>query len=172
MIRTLLLPLSLALCAGACSSTGASGDAPPDPARRETLLGAVKQLEGRWTIEGEGGPGETEFHVSSAGSAVREVMFPGSPHEMTNMYALDGNALVMTHYCAGGNQPRMRATRLADGRIAFEADGVSDLGAPDEVYMGEMTLVLVDPDHVEQHWRAFQGDQLDHEMVFRLTRAE
>ncbi len=44
-------------------------------------------------------------------------MYPGMEHEMTNMYTLDGNTLVMTHYCAGGNQPRMRATGVENGRV-------------------------------------------------------
>jgi hypothetical protein len=37
--------------------------------------------------------------------------------------------------------------------------------------MGEMTLVLVDADHIQQRWRAFRGEKLDHEVVFELTRA-
>ncbi len=49
------------------------------------------------------------FKLLSGGSAVRETMFPGTDHEMTNMYHLDGHDLVLTHYCAEGNQSRMRA---------------------------------------------------------------
>jgi hypothetical protein len=172
-----ILPLALLplLAASACSSTS-NGETHPrvvsaDPATREALFSPLRSLEGRW--ENEDTPGESmgaEFHVSSGGSAVREIMFPGTPHEMTNMYTLDGDSIVMTHYCAGGNQPHMRATALEGGRLDFRSDGVSDLKAPDEAYMGEMTLVLVDEDHIEQHWRAITGDQVDHGTVFRLKR--
>jgi hypothetical protein len=91
---------------------------------------------------------------------------------MTNMYTLDGDSLVVTHYCAAGNQPRMRARAIEDGRIAFRLDSVGDLGSDDSHYMGELILVLVDADHVEQHWRTFKDGELDHEMVFPLERAQ
>ncbi len=161
-----LVPLSLAL---GCQAGPAVVDA--DPVQREALLGVVRGLEGAWQTDGpEGEPSVVEFHVSSGGSAVREVMFPGSDHEMTNMYTLDGNALLMTHYCAGGNQPHMRAKVLDGNHIVFETAGVSDLKSADEVYMGEMTLVVIDENHIEQHWAALKGGVKDHENVMTLTR--
>jgi hypothetical protein len=171
------LPLtaSLLLLAAACSSTSTPAAGPrvvsADPAAREALFAPLRALEGRWVNEDD--PEATvaaEFGVGSAGSALREIMFPGSAHEMTNMYTLDGDAVVMTHYCASGNQPHMRATALEGNRMTFRSTGVSDLNAADEVYMGEMTLVFVDADHVEQHWSALEQGQVDHAMVFRLRR--
>lgn len=166
--------LALALCASllsfACGSTRSRGA--PDPVLREQLLAAVRGLEGRWEVETPGGEKLVHvFSVGASGTAVREIMFPGSPQEMTNMYTLAGNQLALTHYCAMGNQPTMRADGLRGNRIEFHSTGVSDLASPDEVYMAEMTLVLVDHDHIEQHWRAFKGKKLDHETVFKLARA-
>lgn len=169
MVPKSALALSLLLSLAACQSTRAVVDA--DPATREPLLAAMKALEGRW--EGEAHEGMQvvhEFKVSSDGSAVRELMFPGMPHEMTNMYTLDGNSLVMTHYCAAGNQPHMRSDGIDGNRIAFQFEGVSDLKSEEEVYMGEMTLVIVDDDHIEQHWKAFRGSELDHATKFELQR--
>jgi hypothetical protein len=119
----------------------------------------VKSLEGTWEfVGGNGERGLTEIKVSSAGSAVREIMFSGSKEEMTNMYHLDGNALVMTHYCAAGNQPRLIATKKVGNTLAFHADSVSDLKATDKLYMGEMTLEVVDHDHMIQKWHSLGGD--------------
>ncbi len=43
------------------------------------------------------------------GTVVMETMDSGNPdHEMINMYHLGGNEFVLTHYCAGNNQPIMR----------------------------------------------------------------
>ena len=70
------------------------------------------------------------------------------------------------------NQPHMRADAFQDGKLAFAFDSVSDLKAADEVYMGSMTLVIVDDDHIEQHSSAHKGDQVDHMAVFSLTRVK
>jgi hypothetical protein len=123
-------------------------------------------------MESPEGPATIEFEVIANGSAVREVMFPDTPSEMTNMYTLDGNTVVMTHYCAGGNQPHMRASGWEDGKLALQSDGVSDLKAADELYMGQMTLVWVDDDHVEEHWGSMVGGVAndEHTMVMELTR--
>ena len=45
--------------------------------------------------------------TTGGGSAVTETLFPGTAHEMMSVYHMDGDDLVLTHYCAGGNQPRM-----------------------------------------------------------------
>jgi hypothetical protein len=170
MQRLMPVALALVLSTAACRSSATPRVVEADPARRATLLAAVAALEGRWVMEGPEGPAYTEFALTANGSAVRETMFPGTPHEMVNMYTLDGNSLLMTHYCAGGNQPRMRAETLADGRLAFRFDGVGDLKAPDETYMGEMTLVLIDGDHIEERWIAFNQGDVDHSPVFALKR--
>lgn len=163
--------LTLSLLA-ACAATGDEQHSirvvEADDAVRAPLLDAVKALEGRWHVAGDAGAGTTVFEVTSNGSAVRETMFAGEEHEMTNMYTLDGNGLHMTHYCAMGNQPHMRATAVENGRIEFHPAGVSDLEAADETYMGQMTLVIVDADHIEQHWKGFGAEP--HETVISLER--
>lgn len=175
MIRSSCPSLALILVLGcvACQGTAKSHVGPTDPALRKPLFDAVAALEGSWTgVAPDGTEGRTEFSVTSAGSAVRETMMPGTEHEMTNMYTLDGNGLVMTHYCAGGNQPHMRATAVEGNRIVFEPVSVSDLETEDQVYMGAMTLVLIDADHVEQHWSSYKSGEKDggHDMVIALER--
>jgi hypothetical protein len=140
---------------------------------REALFAPVRALEGRWEGQDpEGNKLTVEFKLTSGGSAVREEMFPASEHEMTNMYTLDGNRLRMTHYCAMGNQPHLIGSMRQAGRIEFETEVVSDLKKADEPYMGWMTLVLVDADHIEEHWRALTSGKVDHETVFKLARVK
>lgn len=170
MRRCALLTLSLSLSALACRSTARHGNAGGDAGQQ--LFATVSGLEGRWegSQEVDGMQLVHEFHTISAGSVVRETMFPGAPHEMENMYVLDGDALAMTHYCAMGNQPRMCAQELENGRLVFHFDRVDGLATKQGAYMGEMTLVLVDEGHIEEHWRAFKDGKLDHEAVFQLQR--
>ena len=144
-----------------------------DAQHREWLFAPLRALEGRWVGQDPSGAEQVvEFRVSSGGSAVREVMFPGSEPAMTNMYTLDGDSVAMTHYCAQGTQPHLRGNMQQEGRMVFETEVIGDLKATDEMYMGKMTLVFVDADHIEEHWTALRGDKVDHEMVFKLTRAK
>lgn len=128
-----------------------------DPAKGAAALERLKPLAGEWDIigdDGKRGPGLV-ISVSSGGSSVREIMFPGSGHEMTNMYHADGDTIVMTHYCAVGNQPRMRAKATSDGPLAFEFDSVTNLKGDEDTYMGTMVLTLVDANTLKQDWNHY-----------------
>jgi hypothetical protein len=173
MRTTRLLSLCLPLAALACQSTTTPSIVEGNADDRDALLEALSALEGRW--EGAGATGDkfvSEFRVIAEGSVVHETMFPGDSYEMTNMYALDGNSLVMTHYCAAGNQPHMRAEVVEADSIVFHSDGVSGLESSDDVYMGAMTLVLKDTDHIEQHWTQLKNGAVVEgaDMVMALKR--
>ncbi len=169
----ILVPLML--LAG-CTSTTVSDAPKPVPVatdeQRAALIDRVKSLQGTWTGSGEGGmTGEIVFSVTSGGHVVREIMFPGTEHEMTNIYHMDGPSMVMTHYCAIGNQPRLRAAAASGNSIDFKCDGVSNLESADQMYMGHMTLTFVDKDHIEEGWQSLvAGKAGDHQMQFKLTR--
>lgn len=142
-------------------------------ADKAALLDRMKSLAGEWESADEKGQKHVSsvFTVSSGGSAVREVMLPGSPHEMTNMYTMDGPTLLATHYCAMGNQPHMRASRGAADRIDFHLDGVSDLHSADGMFMGELTIVFTDKDHIAQVWRHYEKGKLAGEPTeFKMSR--
>jgi hypothetical protein len=137
------------------------GRLPASDSERAALIERVKTLAGTWEASGPDGTHVASvFTVSSNGSVVREIMLPGTAHEMTNMYTMDGPTLVMTHYCAMGNQPHMRAHASSDPKvIKFEPDGVSDLKNAEQGYMGAMTLTLVDADHLKTRLAAHAGRQ-------------
>ena len=67
----------------------------------------------------------------------------------------------------------MRARAIEGNSIVFEPAGVNDLKSEDEVYMGAMTLVIKDANHIEQHWSSYKAGAPDdsHSMVFEMTRA-
>lgn len=158
-----------------CSGATASVVAPASDMQQAAMLGRIKNLAGTWEMTDDAGKKQVAsiFIVSSNGSVVREIMFPGSSHEMTNMYHMDGETLIVTHYCAMGNQPRMRAplTDASADRLAFVFDSVTNKTAPDQACMANMTLVFVDADTIRQEWRttAAQGASED-QTNFTLTR--
>ena len=79
---------------------------------------ALKSLAGDWVALGKDGkPTDTivsSIRVTSGGNTIQETLFPGSDHEMVTMYHIDGEDLILTHYCMLGNQPRMRAEAGGD----------------------------------------------------------
>jgi hypothetical protein len=161
-----LLPLLLTACV-------MPGHETPDPAKRKQLLESVKALEGTWEMkDAQGAVKVTEFKVSSGGSIVRETMFPGTSEEMTNVYRLEGNVLAMTHYCVMGNQPEMHAAALAGNELRFACLGVADRKAPDELYMGSLTLQFPDKDHLTENWVSFvkHVPQAEHSPSLAFTR--
>ena len=145
--------------------------------RDAAMLGPLAALAGEWeVVDDDGGrsPGST-FAVSSSGSTVREVMFPGTDDEMTNVYHMDGERLVMTHYCGIGNQPRLVAgepTRVAAGTVyEFRYESVSNLREEHDGYMGGLRLTLVDADTLVQDWTFFDaGGNAENHASFRMIR--
>ena len=148
---------------------------PATAEQKAALLDRVKSLQGTWELPPhDGQPGrEIVFAVTSNGSVVREIMFPGSTEEMTNLYHMDGPTLVATHYCAIGNQPRMRAAAGGpNDPIDLKFDSVTNLSSADQMYMGGLKIVFVDKDHIEEHWTSYTGGKPDgHQMnPFQLSR--
>jgi hypothetical protein len=101
-LMTLMLILATVATAGEKHHKAAKVDSP--------AFEQFKQLAGEWVgasdKPGHEGGGAV-FKVTSAGSAVEETMMPGTPYEMVNMIHPDGEDIVLTHYCAEGNQPEM-----------------------------------------------------------------
>jgi hypothetical protein len=123
---------------------------PPTHPRLERL----KKLAGTWLVADEDGkPTDTVasvIKVTAGGSAVHETLFPGQPHEMVSIYHLDNGDLVMTHYCALGNQPRMKADpKSPANQIRWEFAGGTNLNVAKDKHMHEATLTFVDDDRLE-----------------------
>lgn len=139
----------------------------PSPA-----LDALKTLAGDWEMTDKEGKKHVSsvFKVVAAGSAVSQNMFPGTEHEMVNMYHMDGDKVVMTHYCAAGNQPRMTSAAPKDGVYKFTLDKVSNMRDKDDMYMGELTLTIKDKDTFVEEWTSFMQGKKAGTATFEYTR--
>ena len=85
----------------------------------QAAFARLKQLQGDWQSTDSSGKTErVNYRVVSNGSAVQET-YTGPEGEMLTVYALDGNRVLLTHYCIAHNQPRMEATALRDGKLEF-----------------------------------------------------
>lgn len=159
-----------ALCALPTSVWGADKGAPPAAARFESL----KKLAGEWVQTGPDGKPTAgiaaSIRLTAAGSVIQETLFPGTDHEMVTMYHMDGAELVLTHYCAVGNQPRMRAEAGKDpNRIEFKFHGGSNLKAG-EMHMDHATVTIVNQDNFKAEWVASKDGEDCHTAQFNLLR--
>ena len=122
----------------------------------------LKQLAGTWVeADAQGQPTEkvvSVIQVTAGGSAVKETLFPGEEMEMISMYHLDGNDLVMTHYCMLGNQPRMKADPQSPAnQIRWQFAGGSNLDPSKDMHMHSSTLTFVDANHIQIEGEAWDG---------------
>jgi hypothetical protein len=125
-------------------------------------LARLKKLAGTWVVtDAAGKPTDkvvSVFKVTAAGSVVEETLFPGQPQEMVSIYHLDGKDLVMTHYCALGNQPRMKADpRSPTNELIFKFDGGTNFDPAKDMHRHEGTLKFIDDDHIEFTGVAWEG---------------
>ena len=177
MRSTLIVLILGLLVVSGCQTTSPIVHPDPTAEHDATMLGQISDLLGDWEMTDEEGTRHhaATFAMTAGGSAVREIMFPGGDHEMTNLYHMDGENLVITHYCAAGNQPRMVASKVAqtdDGTVFyFEFESVSNLRESHDHYMGDMTLTILKDGGLRQDWRSFDRDgNLTDPMTFMLSR--
>ena len=101
------------------SQAGDSVSAQPSAANSSPAKSAFerfKKLEGKWRGRSTKGWEETiTYKTIAAGSAVVETSFDAHPNEtMLTVYHVDGDRLLLTHYCVSKTQPRLLATSFDD----------------------------------------------------------
>jgi hypothetical protein len=133
-----------------------SGDDKKDSPAAEQFE-ALKRLSGTWESDKseDGKPQSVVFRTTSGGSMVMETMFPGSKHEMVNTYHLDGDKLMATHYCAMGNQPRMRSSGGDSNDLKFDFVDCTNQ-KEGQGCMGGLELII-DGDKLTEKW-SFRTD--------------
>jgi len=136
-------------------------------------LDRIKALTGTWVgkaPEKMGGQTFTiTFRPTSAGSAVLETMFPGSDHEMLNVYHGDGSTLMLTHYCAMGVQPRMRLTSAEGNKLRFEFVDGANIKSRNDAHMDSLELTI-EGDKLSESWEYFKDGKIIERAVFELHR--
>ena len=149
---TITLLVTAALTARAGDNAKCEDHTAATSSKAQPALEKLKALAGEWNFASGPNTGKlaVRYAVSAGGTSVVETLFPGSQHEMVTVYHLDGDRLMMTHYCAAGNQPRMHADPATD-RLVFTYSGGSNMKDTDG-HMHAMTLTFVDADHVKAEW--------------------
>ena len=160
---------ALALCAAPALADGK----PSVMGQDNSMFDRIRSLVGEWRgTTAEGKPVTISYTLVSGGTAVMEHIGPGEEADMVTMYYPDGRRLMMTHYCAGNNQPRMRADDMPpDGKkLEFKFVDATNLKSPDMGHMEHLVLKFPDADHLTQEWTWVERGKGGTE-VFNLERA-
>ena len=126
----------------------------------------MKSLTGNWEgKDSQGGAVQVSNRVTAGGSAVVSEIktnMHGKAEDMISMINMDGDRLLLTHYCAAGNQPRMQATLSPDGKsITFSFVDATNLASPDAPHMKSVTFNFIDDNHHTEEWHfAVQGKEM------------
>lgn len=111
----------------------------------------LKALAGTW--EGKMSDGQPVTMTYSEVSGGTAVMADASHESTVTMYILDGDRLLMTHFCATGNQPRMASTLSPDGKVMeFNFVDATNLASPQTGHMHHAVLTFVDANHYTEDW--------------------
>ena|SRR5579859_2524280 len=113
----------------------------------------LKGLAGSWQGSMEGQTLQVSLRVTSKGNAILHEMKGAGPDDPITMFHLDGERLLLTHYCDAGNQPRMVATISPDGKtIVFDFVDATNLLSSQMGHMQRVTFTFIDPDHHTEKW--------------------
>ena len=174
-LRPMLLVALLSLSAGAF----AQSDAQKNFDKMKTLAGT---WEGRVTTipvepDMDGSQIQVTIRVTSRGNAVvHEIKGLGDADDPTRydhpvtMFYLDGDRLLLTHYCDAGNRPRMAASSAPAAKtVEFEFLDVA--GSTKYGHMDHAAFTPIDENHHSEDWFFMAGDKQIH-AHFDLQRAK
>ena len=107
----------------------------------------MKTLAGSWEGTIMGLSTHITIRVTSNGNAIlHEATASGRPDNPITMVYVDGDRLLLTHYCDAGNRPRMVGKISPDGK-AVEFDFLDVSGSTQRGMMNHMVFTIIDADH-------------------------
>jgi hypothetical protein len=131
----------------------------------------LKGLEGTWAHKNQQGQTiQVVFRLTAGGSALMSEILGHGPEDMITMFHMDGDRLLMTHYCGAGNQPRMKMIASDAKSVTFEFMDGTNIG-PGDGHMQRLTITVPDADHHSEEW-VFLDHGKEMKEVFTLARTK
>lgn len=165
-VSSILLSVLLvcAIAAGASSPEASEVDA-------KAAFARLKALAGTWQAETPKGKANVRYELIAGGSVLVEHDNMPGEDEMITAYHLDGDKLVLTHYCMAGNQPHMVADRFDSqtGELNFAFAGASNLN-PGAGHMHSARFRLISANRFDSAWDFVEGGKLKLTANLHYTR--
>jgi hypothetical protein len=164
VLVVLLAALAAPLALGASDEPLAAGGPDKVVYDATSAFELFKTLSGEWERANAGEHAEhgaattkpSTFHVSAAGSNVISVIYPGDKNEMTNVFHMDGEDLLLTHYCALQNAPVMKFVKSdVPGEIRFAFHGGTNFDPNVDAHVHEGVFRVKDGDTLESAFVTF-----------------
>ena len=132
----------------------------------------LKTLAGSWQGSVMGMPVQATIRVTSRGNAIlHEATSSAMPDNPITMIYVDGDRLLLTHYCDSGNRPRMEGKLSTDGN-SVEFNLVDITGNTQRGFMNRIVFTFVDANHHngESTWMLPGNKPMTVQMVFQRTK--
>jgi hypothetical protein len=144
-----------------------------DKTKSEEAFDRLASLKGEWKGEIDGVNTTLIYTLTANGSALMEECRPEKGPEMITLFTVDGDHLIVTHYCSAKNQPQLATPAITDAQkpLAFSLVRVTGLKSPDDFHNTGLTVIQEDNDHLTQEWSyQFQGKTGKNIFRFRRVR--
>jgi hypothetical protein len=148
------------------------GSATANGADSQAAFSRLKLLVGEWETEGSMGKVHVSYELIAGGTALVERDSGDKMSPMLTVYYLDGDRLLLTHYCMAGNQPRMLAKHFdtATGELDFQFLDATNLPDPNAGHMRNAKLRVVDDHHYTAEWQFYENGKLKMSEIEQYTR--
>ena len=134
----------------------------------------LKTLAGDWrgTIDKKDGDEiNVSYRTTSNGTVVMETLFAGTDHEMVTLYYVEADKLVLIHYCAMGNQPKMALTKASTAdQLVFDFVGGDNVKPKKDTHMHSARIRFDGKDAVIGEWDTFKEGKKAGTHTFFLSR--
>ncbi len=145
------------------SFSGAVAQPAPTAASARAAFERLKRMEGVWAGRStRGWSEEMRVRVIAGGSAILQTSFDAHPGEaMATLFHLDGDRLMLTHYCIAKNQPRLVATAFDDDgkTVTFSFLDATNLPSRNRGHMDSVVYRFLDDDQYTSQWSWYQDGE-------------
>jgi hypothetical protein len=154
MKRRHFLVASLVLAAAASHAESPKSERSSDAA----AFARLKTLAGEWEADTRMGKTRISYEIIAGGTALVEKETAEKMPAMLTVYHLDGDRLLLTHYCMAGNQPRMQAKtyNAESGELEFQFLDATNLPAGGG-HMHNAKFRFVDNNHLATAWEFYEN---------------
>ena len=145
--------------AAAMADAALKADVQNSQSKAAQAFDKLKTLAGNWEAEIPTGKAQLDYELLAGGTVlVSHDKIAGEP-EMLTVYHLDGDRLVLTHYCSAGNQPHMQAEAFdpASNELRFAFVNAGNLANANAGHMHQAVFKFNGSDEVTETWTWYQN---------------